>query len=89
MPSPAKSRVFFDEETINLDLWRLKQIANVAHSILPSAQDHYIFVCLDDRVDNRFLVMLSCTTNIPLVLWQATVVGENEKPHIKELPVQK
>jgi len=34
-------------------------------------------------MDNRFLVMHGCTPNMPLDLWQATVVDEDEQPHLK------
>jgi len=85
---PSKPTIFFGEETINLDAWRLKQIANAAHSLLPSAPGHHIFVKLDDHMDNRFLIMHGCTPNIPLDLWQATVVDGDEQPHIKWLGVK-
>jgi len=85
---PAKPSIFFCEETINLDIWRLKKIANAAHTLLPSSPGHHIFVKLDDHVDNRFLVMHGCTPNIPLDLWQATVVDEDEEPRLKWLGVK-
>lgn len=85
---PSKPSIFFSEETINLDVWRLKKIANAAHSLLPSSPGHHIFVKLDDHVDDRFLVMHGCTPNIPLDLWQATVVDENEEPHLKWVGVK-
>jgi len=85
---PSKPTVFFGEETINLDTWRLKKIANVAHSLLPSAPGHHIFVKLDDHMDNRFLVTHGCTPNIPLDLWQATIVDEDEEPHLKWMNVK-
>jgi len=85
---PSKPTIFFGEETINLDIWRLKQIANAAHSLLPSAPGHHIFVKLDDQMSNRFLVMHGCTPNIPLDLWQATIVDEDEKPHLECLSVK-
>jgi len=85
---PSKPTIFFGEETINLDVWRLKQIANAAHSLLPSAPGHHIFIKLDDHMDNRFLVMYGCTPNLPLDLWQATVVDGDEQPHIKWLGVK-
>ena len=88
MPPPTKSRIFFDEDTINLDIWRLKQIANAVHSLLPSAPDHHIFIKLDNHVDNRFLVMHGCTPNKPLDLWQATVADEDEEPHLKCLDIE-
>jgi len=85
---PSKPTVFFGEETINLDIWRLKKIANAAHSLLPSAPGHHIFVKLDDHMDNCFLVTHGCTPNIPLDLWQATVVDEDEEPHLKWMNVK-
>jgi len=85
---PSKPSIFFCEDTINLDVWRLKKIANAAHSLLPSSPGHHIFVKLDDHVDDRFLVMHGCTPNIPLDLWQATVVDENEEPHLKWVGVK-
>lgn len=85
---PAKPSIFFCEETINLGVWRLKKIANAAHSLLPSSPGHHIFVKLDDHVDNRFLVMHGCTPNIPLDLWQATVVDEDDEPELKWLSVK-
>lgn len=85
---PSKPTIFFGEETINLDVWRLKQIANAAHSLLPSAPGHHIFIKLDDHMDDRFLVIHGCTPNIPLDLWQATVVDGDEQPHIKWLGVK-
>ncbi|HUU19063.1 MAG TPA: hypothetical protein VMW72_18065 [Sedimentisphaerales bacterium] len=85
---PSKPTVFFGEDTINLDIWRLKKIANAAHSLLPSSPGHHIFVKLDDHVDNRFLVMHGCTPNIPLKLWQATVVDEDEEPRLKWMVVK-
>jgi len=88
MPIPSKPTVFFGEETINLDIWRLKKIANAAHSLLPSSTGHHIFVKLDDHVDNRFLVMRGCTPNIPLDLWQATVVDEDEELRLKWMVVK-
>ena len=85
---PSKPTIFFGEETINLDVWRLKQIANAAHSLLPSAPGHHIFIKLDDHMDNRFLVMHGCTPNIPLDLWQATVVDGDEEPHLRWIDVK-
>ena len=85
---PSKPSIFFCEETINLDIWRLKKIANAAHSLLPSSPGHHIFVKLDDNVDDRFLVMHGCTPNIPLDLWQATVVDEDDEPQLKWLGVK-
>ena len=85
---PSKHTIFCGEETINLDVWRLKQIANAAHSLLPSAPGHHIIVKLDDHLDNRFLIMHGCTPNIPLDLWQATIVDEDEEPHFKWLDVK-
>jgi hypothetical protein len=85
---PSKPTIFFGEETINLDVWRLKQIANAAHSLLPSAPGHHIFIKLDDHMDNRFLVMHGCTPNIPLDLWQATVVDVDEEPHLRWIDVK-
>ena len=85
---PSKPSIFFCEDTINLDVWRLKKIANAAHSLLPSSPGHHIFVKLDDHVDNRFLVMHGCTPNIPLDLWQATVVDEDDEPQLKWLVVK-
>jgi len=85
---PSKPSIFFCEETINLDIWRLKKIANAAHSLLPSSPGHHIFVKLDEHMDNHFLVMHGCTPNIPLGLWQATVVDEDEQPHLKWMGVK-
>jgi len=85
---PSKPSIFFCEETINLGVWRLKKIANAAHSLLPSSPGHHIFVKLDDHVDDRFLVMHGCTPNIPLDLWQATVVDEDDEPQLKWLGVK-
>jgi len=85
---PSKPTIFFGEETINLDVWRLKQIANAAHSLLPSAPGHHIFIKLDDHMDDRFLVIHGCTPNIPLDLWQATVVDEDDEPQLKWLGVK-
>jgi len=85
---PSKPSIFFSEETINLDVWRLKKIANAAHSLLPSSPGHHIFVKLNDHVANCFLLMHGCTPNIPLDLWQATIVDEDEEPHFKWLDVK-
>ena len=86
---PSKPTIFFGEDTINIDVWRLKQIANAAHSLLPSSPGHHIFVKVDDRMRNRFLVIHGCRPNIPLDLWQATVIDEEEKPHLKWLGQKK
>ena len=85
---PSKPSIFFCEETINLDIWRLKKIANAAHSLLPSSPGHHIFVKLDEHMDNHFLVMRGCTPNIPLDLWQATVGDEDEQPYLKSMDVK-
>ena len=85
---PSKPSIFFCEDTINLDVWRLKKIANAAHSLLPSSPGHHIFVKLDDHVDDRLLVMHGCTPNIPLDLWQATVVEEDDEPQLKWLGIK-
>jgi len=47
-----------------------------------------LFVKLDEHMDNRFLVMHGCTPNIPLDLWQATIVDEDEQPRLKWMGVK-
>lgn len=83
MSALPEHRIFFDEDTANLEMWKLKRIADAAQQLLPSAPGHYIFVKLDDFLANRFLLTLVRTSDIPPRVWEATIVDENQAPQLK------
>ena len=56
----SKPTIFFSEETINLDVWRIRKIAKAALSLLPSAPGYHIFIKL----------------SIHIVFWLRTVVHQ-------------
>ena len=83
MSVPSEPTILFDEDTANLEFWKLKQIADAAQELLPPTPGHHIFVKLDDFLSNRFLLTLVHTSELPLCVWEATLVDENQTPQLK------
>jgi len=91
MPPPTKSRIFFDENTvITEEKWRLDRIAKAASQLLPPDPSYNIFIKLDHFMDSHsfFLVTLACTPNLPLEVWEATVIDDDINPQFRCVPQQ-
>lgn len=86
MPTPTKSRIFFDENTIiSAEKWSLDRIAKATHPLLPLDPGYNIFIKLDHFMGNHFyfLVMLARAPNLPLEVWEATVVNSDTNPRFR------
>ncbi len=88
MPPSTKSRIFFDENTIIAEKWSLDRIAKAAHPLLPSDPGYNIFIKLDHFLGRHFyfLVALASAPNLPLDVWEATVVNGDTNPKFRFLP---
>ncbi len=89
MPPPTKSRIFFDENTVIIaEKWSLDKIAKAARSLLPPDPGYHIFIKLDHFMDSHFyfLVTLTSKTNLPLEVWEATVIDDDTNPQFRCVP---
>jgi len=88
MPTPTKSRIFFDENTIIAEKWSLDRIAKAAHPLLPSDSSYNIFIKLDRFMGSNFyfLVTLASAPNLPLEVWEATVANSDTNPRFRCVP---
>ncbi|MDT8301918.1 MAG: hypothetical protein RQ760_10575 [Sedimentisphaerales bacterium] len=85
----SKPTIYFSEEAMNLDIWRIRKIAEAAQSLLPSVPGYHIFIKLDNHMGDRFMVTHGCTPNIPLDIWNAVLIDEGERSQIKWISVKK
>jgi len=79
----TKPAIFFDEDTLDLDTWKSKQIADLVRGLLSSRPDSDAFIKLDEKYENRFIITLVRTQNEPLEVYEATIVDEDNEPQLK------
>ena len=85
MTPPTKSRIFFDENTVIAEKWSLDRIAKAARPLLPPDLSYNIFIKLDHFLDSQFyfLVLLASIPNLPVEVWEATVVNDDTNPKFR------
>ena len=75
MPALPESGVFFCEDIVDLNLeeWKLKQLASCGRSLVDGFRGVYVFIESNSRHDDQFLLTIGLTRNDPLFVYNATI----------------
>lgn len=77
MPALPESGVFFCEDIVDLNLerWKLKQLASCGRSLVDGFRGVYVFIESNGRQNNHFLITIGLTRNDPLFTYSATILS--------------
>jgi hypothetical protein len=83
MSEPAKYGVFFEEEVVSYETWRLKRVANAARELIDKKSGINAFVWSDDEQCEHFMITLAKAPEKPTSLYEANLIDENADPQLK------
>ncbi|HUU19061.1 MAG TPA: hypothetical protein VMW72_18055 [Sedimentisphaerales bacterium] len=70
-----ESAVFFEESIVNLEDWKLKQLASAGRSLVDGSRGLYAFIESGGRQNNHFLITIGSTRNVPLFKYDAAIIS--------------
>jgi len=83
MSGTSEHGVFFNEDIVGYETWRLKRVADAAHDLIDKKLGLNAFVWSDDEQGNRFMIILATAPEKPSSLYEANLVDENADPQLK------
>ena len=83
MSEPAKYGVFFEEEIVGYETWRLKRVENAAHGLIDKKIGINAFVWPGDEQGDRFMIILAKAPEKPTSLYEANLIDEDTCPKIR------
>ncbi len=83
MSGPSEHGVFFDEDIVGFETWRLKRVAIAAHELIDGKLGLNAFVWSDDEQGNRFMIVLATAPERPASLYEANLIDEDADPQLK------
>jgi len=75
--------IFFGENTINLDKWKVKKLEDVTRGLLCRWPRLYAFINSDDVQGDHFIVELGREPGKAMLIYEATIVDEDASPYLK------
>jgi hypothetical protein len=75
--------VFFNEDVISFETWRLKSVATTAHSLIDKKLGLNAFVWSGDEQGERFMIVLAIAPGKPTSLYEANLIDEDSNPQLK------
>ncbi len=75
MSALPESAIFFEESIVNLEDWKLKQLASAGRSLVDGSRGLYAFIESGGRKNNHFLIIIGSTRNVPLFTYDAAIIS--------------
>ncbi len=75
MSALPDSAVFFEESTLGLEGWKLKQLSSAGRSLVDGSRGLYAFIESGGRQKNHLLITIGSTRNVPLFIYDAAIIS--------------
>lgn len=75
MSALPESAIFFEENIVDLEDWKLKQLAGASRSLVDSGRGPYAFIGSDGLQSNHFLIIIGMTPNDPVLKYDAAIIS--------------
>jgi hypothetical protein len=75
MSALPESTIYFEESIVDLEDWKLKQLASAGRSLVDGSRGLYAFIESGGRQNNHFLITIGSTRNVPLFTYDAAIIS--------------
>jgi len=82
--SPARRlAIFFSEDIIDIETWKVKQMGQVARGLVYTRPELCAFIQSDDVHGDRFTITVAHKLTEPLLIYEAVIIDEDTLPQLK------
>ncbi|MHC4622424.1 MAG: hypothetical protein ACYS4W_00810 [Planctomycetota bacterium] len=83
MEATTENGVFFDENVLGRETWRLKQLAKAAQRLIDGSRELCAFIKSGNQKNTRFTISVGSAPDKPLYIYETDVIDEDREPPLR------